>query len=130
MPKDDRDLLDILKFELQFLEKGGYGRSPREPWKPTLVFEDSPTCMNYDAKENPTPCDECLLMQLVPPESRGEKLPCRHIPLTPDGETVDYFYRWGSQQELEEALKNWLRATIQQIEARRKQANAGTPPPD
>jgi hypothetical protein len=130
MPKDGRDLPGILKFELQFLEKGGYGRSPREPWKPTLVFEDSPTCMNYHAKENPIPCDECLLMQLVPPESRGEKLPCRHIPLTPDGETVDYFYRWGSQEELEEALKNWLRATIQQIEARRKQADAGTQPQD
>jgi hypothetical protein len=126
MPKDDRDLLSILKFELQFLEKGGYGRSAREPWKPTFIFEDSPTCTNYDAKENPTPCDECLLMQLVPPESRGEKLLCRHIPLTPDGETVDYFYRWGSQEELEEALQNWLRATIQQIEAQRKQADAGT----
>lgn len=29
MAKDDRDILNALKFELQFLEKGGYGRSPR-----------------------------------------------------------------------------------------------------
>ena len=28
MANDDRDILDVLKFELQFLEKGGYGRSP------------------------------------------------------------------------------------------------------
>lgn len=122
MPKDDRDLLDVLKFELQFLEKGGYGRSPREPWKPQLVFEDSPTCMNYDTKDKPEPCDECILMQLVPPESRGEKIPCRHIPLTKEGETLDYFYRWGSQQELEEALRAWLRAKIAEIEAKRSQA--------
>ena len=30
MQKDERDLLDVLKFELNFLEKGGYGRSSRE----------------------------------------------------------------------------------------------------
>jgi hypothetical protein len=26
MRKDDRDLLEVLKFELLFLQKGGYGR--------------------------------------------------------------------------------------------------------
>jgi hypothetical protein len=31
MQNDQRDLLDVLKFELNFLEKGGYGSSPREP---------------------------------------------------------------------------------------------------
>ena len=43
MQKDERDLLDVLKFELEFLEKGGYGRSPREAWRPQFIFEDSPT---------------------------------------------------------------------------------------
>ncbi len=52
MAKDDRNILEVLKFELQFLEKGGYGRSPRSPWKPQLIFEDSPSCMNYDSKDN------------------------------------------------------------------------------
>ena len=32
MPKDERDLLEVLRFELDFLEQGGYGRSPRTPW--------------------------------------------------------------------------------------------------
>ena len=31
MQKDERDLLEVLKFELEFLEQGGYGRSPRTP---------------------------------------------------------------------------------------------------
>lgn len=31
MQKDELDLLEVLKFELQFLEDGGYGRSPRMP---------------------------------------------------------------------------------------------------
>ena len=75
MQKDERDLLDVLKFELNFLEKGGYGRSTREPWRPVLIFEDSPTCMNYDCKNDPAPCSDCVLMQLVPPELHFGKIP-------------------------------------------------------
>ena len=65
MPKDDRNLLEVLKFELEFLEQGGYGRLPRESWRPRFVFEDSPTCMNFNSKDH-DPCEECLLMQFVP----------------------------------------------------------------
>ena len=89
MQKDERDLLDVLKFELNFLEKGGYGRSSREPWRPVFIFEDSPTCMNYDCKDDPAPCNDCVLMQLVPPELRAGKTPCRHIQLNASGETLD-----------------------------------------
>ena len=117
MPKDDRNTLELLKAELNFLEKGGYGRSPREPWRAQLIFEDSPTCMNYDSKENPSPCAECALMQFVPPEKRGEKVPCRHIPLTAEGETLQELYRGGTQQELEDALADWLRARIALLES-------------
>ncbi len=120
MQKDERDLLEVLKFELEFLEKGGYGRSPREPWRPRFVFEDSPTCMNYDCKENPGPCSDCVLMQLVPPEHRTEKIPCRHIPFNESGETLDSLYRWGEQHEIEETVGNWLRATIQRLEEERR----------
>ena len=119
MAKDDRDVLEVLKFELNFLEKGGYGRSPREPWRPQLIFEDSPTCMNYDNKENPGPCSDCLLMQFVPPERRAEKIPCRHIPLNAEGETIDSLYRYGSQHELEETFGQWLRTAINMLEAER-----------
>ena len=36
MPKDNRNLLEVLKFELEFLEQGGYGRLPREAWRRVL----------------------------------------------------------------------------------------------
>ena len=127
MIKDDRDILDVLKFELNFLEKGGYGRSPREPWRQPLALEDSPTCMNYDSKTHPAPCDECILMQLVPPAQRGKKIPCRHIPLIVEGETLDYLYRCGTQQEIEEAMKNWLMATIKRLEKERAGIPAARP---
>jgi hypothetical protein len=116
MPKDDRNLLDVLKFELEFLEQGGYGRLPRESWRARFIFEDSPTCMNFNSKDR-EPCSECLLMQLVPEEARTEQTPCIHIPLAPGGQTLESLYRTGTQQEIEDALGAWLRATIQRLEA-------------
>jgi len=131
MQKDERELLDVLRFELQFLKDGGYGRSPRTPWRPQYIFEDSLTCMNYDTKEGPAPCSECVLMQLVPPEQRSEKIPCRHIPFNVFGETLDSLYRNGTQQEIEETVGAWLQATIQRLEeeriARRQNRSKQTP---
>lgn len=122
MQTDERDLLEVLKFELNFLEKGGYGRSPREAWRPQFIFEDSPTCMNYDSKENPEPCSHCVLMQLVPPAFRSAKTPCRHIPLNEAGESLDSLYRYDNQPEIEESVGNWLRTTIATLEESRRTA--------
>ena len=116
MPQDDRNTVDVLKAELNFVKKGGYGRSPREPWRATLVFEDSPTCMNYDSKENREPCSECLLMQFVPADKQGEKVPCRHIPITAEGDNLLQLYRGGTEQEIEEALAIWLENEIAKLE--------------
>jgi hypothetical protein len=132
MQKDERDLLEVLQFELEFLEKGGYGRSPREPWKFQFIFEDSPTCMNYDSKDNPSPCGECVLMGLVPPEQRSQTIPCRHIPLNAAGETLETLYRHADQHELEDIYGKWLRETIARLEADRsslrgKASPASTP---
>ncbi len=46
MAGDDRDPIEGLKFELNFIEKGGYGRSVRTPWKEEHVFRDSVTCLH------------------------------------------------------------------------------------
>jgi hypothetical protein len=123
MPVDDRNLLDVLKFELEFLEQAGYGRLPREARRPRFVFEDSPTCMNFNSKDR-EPCDECLLMEFVPRDPRTEQTPCIHIPLSAAGETIASLYSTRTQQELEEALGAWLwlRATIRRLEARGTQA--------
>src|ERR1017187_4745766 len=128
MPRDDRNLLDVLKFELEFLEQGGYGRLPREAWRPRFVFEDSPTCMNFNAKDR-EPCSECLLMQFVPEDAGKEQTPCIHILLSLSGETLESLYRTGTQQEIETALGDWLRATIHQLktEKMRKAAPANSP---
>jgi hypothetical protein len=113
---EKRNLLDVLKIELDFLEKGGYSDSVRQPWRCQLFFEDSPTCINYDSSDHSEPCSECVLMQAVPQEFRGEKIPCRHIPLNGQGETLDSLYRSADQRETEEVFGNWLRSTISKLE--------------
>lgn len=116
MTQDEQDLLDLLTFELKFLEDGGYGRSPHTPWRRQRAFEDSLTCPNFGDPARPHPCSECLLMRFVPSELRDQDSPCRLIPLTSKGETIDYFYRCGTQMELEEALAGWLRHEISKIQ--------------
>jgi hypothetical protein len=55
-------------------------------------------------------------MKFVPEELQNENSPCRFIPLNEKGETIDYFYRCGTQLELEETLTTWLRKQISRIE--------------
>lgn len=117
MPRDDRNTLEVLKAELNFVEKGGYGRSPREPWRAQLIFEDSPTCMNYDCKDHPSACTDCLLIQFVPENKRSEKVPCRHIPITPYGDTLLHLYRGATEPEIEEAMTAWLKREIAKLES-------------
>ena len=119
MQKDERDLLEVLKFELKFLEDGGYGRSPRSPWRPQLIFEDSPTCMNFNSTDAPGPCTDCVLIQLVPPELRFAQIPCRHIPFDSSGKTLDSLYRYEDQVETEEVVRGWLRAKIKRLKEER-----------
>ena len=113
-------LLEILKAELAFLEQGGYRARARHPWRPNFVFEDSPTCINFKKPEELRPCSECHLIDLVPEERRGARYPCRHILLTSRGETVNSFYEWGTEEELETALGEWLRRTIRKMETGEK----------
>lgn len=120
MPADDLDLLEILKSELKFLEDGGYGRSPRAPNRPSLVFEDSLSCMNFNSQGDRQPCSACLLMKFVPPNRASEQIPCRHIPLNAAGQTLAALYEGGTQIEIEDSLRSWLEATIRRLEQQRE----------
>lgn len=117
MPKDERDILELLKTELDFIEKGGYGRSVRTPWRPTSSFRDSLTCVNYALPEKAHPCTECHLIEFVPRDKQDEEIPCHFIPLNTAGETVETLDT--NEPKLEEALKEWMREKIREIEAER-----------
>lgn len=124
MSLDERDTLEVLRMELDYLEAGGYGRSVRRPWQPTSIFQDSLSCVNYGYPYRAHPCRECLLDDFVPAERRGAAVPCHHIPLNEKGETVEDLEVRDNQSRLEEAVKRWLRERIKEIEAERAAAAA------
>lgn len=119
MPRDDRDVLEVLQAELDFIEKGGYGRSVRTPWRPTSIFTDSPSCINFGDHKMRLPCEDSLLAEFVPPERRLEALLCHRIPLNASGDTIQSLAARGNQSELEEAVKLWLREAIRRLEEAR-----------
>ena len=119
MAKDDRDILELLKEELAFIEQGGYGRSVRTPWLPKSAFQDSLTCINYADPDHVHPCSECQLMDFVSDEHRSELIPCHFIALNEEGETIEDLEAQDNQQKLERTLKEWMRAMIKKIEGER-----------
>ena len=119
MANDERDILETLRAELDFIEQGGYGRSVRTPWQPTSVFQDSLSCLNFGYPYRAHPCDDCLLNTFVPCERRSEVVPCHHIPLDAEGETIETLELKENQAQLEERVKAWLRAKIKELEAER-----------
>jgi hypothetical protein len=114
--KHRQQLVQILRSELHFLDRGGYRQRPRFPWRPNFVFEDSPTCINLHDNDERYPCTQCPLIQFVPRDRQEARFPCRHIDLTDRGETVNSFYEWGTEEELESALRGWLGRTIHELE--------------
>jgi hypothetical protein len=122
MANDARELLDVLRAELEFVEKGGYRNTARAAWRPHFVFQDSPTCLNFDSTKPPKRCSDCALMRLIPADAHARKVPCRYIPLNERGETIDSFYRTGTQEELEAAVAKWLKATIDRLEREKAEA--------
>ena len=124
MRNDERGLIEVLRAELKFIEKRGYRQAARAAWRPHFMFQDSPTCLNFDPTQPPKPCSDCILMQLVPEKAQGDKVPCRYIPLNEHGETIDSFYRTGTPEELEAAVMQWLKTTIERLERRNAQASA------
>jgi hypothetical protein len=123
MAKDERDILEILKDELNFIEKGGYGRFVRMSWQPKLTFQDSLTCINYADPNHTHPCNECHLLDFVSPEHQGKEVPCHFIPLNDAGETIEALEFDDNQAKLERRVKDWLRARIREIEEQRSKTS-------
>ncbi len=110
------ELLHLLKAELAFFEAGEYGRPFRSAWRPTLLIRDSPTCLTAGFAAGRERCRACKLWPLVPSDKTHERIPCHHIPLNAQGETIASLYRNGTQESLDEAYRGWLFSLLQQLE--------------
>jgi hypothetical protein len=113
--KSRLEIVDLLKKELAFLKRGGYGGTV--PWRPVSMFLDSPSCPNRLDIEQTTPCSHCWLFQFVPERYHQEMNACHFIPLNRDGESVHTMSRQYTAGDVEAALKTWLEAEIRHLEA-------------
>jgi hypothetical protein len=119
MSKDKRNLLEVLKAELEFLQMGGYRHTSRAAWRPEFMFQDSLTCLNVDPTRPHRPCSDCVMIQLIPEGLRGENIPCHFIPMNVRGEKLDSLYRSGTREEVESAVAEWLKTKIARLELAR-----------
>jgi hypothetical protein len=116
MQDDRQELVAVLKAELAFLESGGYWNVRSPSWRDPLIFEDSPTCLRYNRPQEARPCSKCALAQLVPADQTLKEVPCRHIPLNQEGETLESLYRSATQEKVESIVAKWLRAKICELQ--------------
>jgi hypothetical protein len=124
MVKDERDILELFKEELDFIEKGGYGRSVRTPWQPKSIFQDSLTCINFGYSYRAHPCNECHLLDFVPLEEQTTNIPCHQIHLNESGSTIQDLEAEDNQPRLETKVREWLKTRIAEIEKERMQPAA------
>jgi hypothetical protein len=113
---NEQNQIKILKLQFAFLEKGSRSHSIRTSWKRTTIFQGLPTCFNYNDPGQRHPCNECVLIAFVPSEKREESIPCRYIPMTRLGDTIESMESWAGREQLEDVVKNWLRDRIKKLE--------------
>lgn len=114
MAGNHRDVIEILRYELNFLEQGEFARAIGEG-RASSPFQDTLSCLNYGDPLRPHACHECPLYEFVPEHARTEEAPCHHIPLDPAGRTIADFLKDKDAVGLERALKIWLRRTIAEL---------------
>ena len=116
----DHRTLQLFACELSFLRARGYGHPLCGGWRSTLMFRDSPVCLNFDSSAFHQPCGRCGFFDFVDQKDRDTLIPGHHIPLNNNGGTVHSLYRNGTQESLDGAMRNWLQATIEQLREQEK----------
>lgn len=119
MAQDLSEVLQILRFELNYLQQGGFNRDR------CLLGTESPflgtiACINFGDPLRTHTCRECLLHQFVPTEKQTEELPCHFIPLNSSGDTVAGLLEQNEPVQMVATLEQWLRTTIADLESQQR----------
>jgi hypothetical protein len=117
MADDLNDMINQLKLERTILRDGGYKSSRRSATETEQLLRDSATCLNVGLTVQRHPCSDCLLWEFVPNGRMEEDIPCHHIPLNADCETIAGLEEKGDHEGAKNALLQWLDCTISELEA-------------
>ena len=116
MSQDLQEILQILRYELNYLEQGGFERE-WEAHGTASPFLSSFTCVNFDDPLQSHACRECSLYAFVPEDKRAEEQPCHFIRLGAGGETMAELIALKDPRRLAIVLEHWLHANIARLEA-------------
>ena len=67
----DSRTLHVTRFDQMFHSRAEHDRRLRSNCRPTLIFRDLPTCLNFDPGAPSQPCERCSSFQLLPEAKRG-----------------------------------------------------------
>jgi len=116
MSKDLRNVLEVLRYELNYIEQGGFDRD-RTSLGMESPFLGNFTCINFGDPLRAHACRECSLHEFVPKDRQTEEYPCHYIRLSDSGETIAELIKKKDPKRLVVVLEHWLRTTIAQLEA-------------
>ncbi len=119
---DTHEIIEILRYELNFLEQGGYDHKASGEGLPS-PFRTGYSCINFGDPLRRHACHECTLWQFVPEKARTDDVPCHGIELEP-GVTIGSLLRANDRARLVPLLERWLRDTIARLEAQEKALTA------
>ena len=106
MPWDKREVIGLLRLEIENIRRRGYG----------ALFRESILCLNRGKSFPLEPCSHCVLAEFLPPERRQGPIPCFDIPLDNAGRTLETLSHQASRQECEQAILAWMERTLVQLE--------------
>ncbi len=119
---DKHEIIEILRYELNFLEQGGYDHNATGEGLPS-PFRTGYSCLNFGDPLRRHACHECKLYQFVPEKAQTDDVPCHGIELEP-GNTIGQLLRSGDRKRLVTLLERWLRDTIARLEAEEQALSA------
>lgn len=126
MSGDQRDPLEVLRFELYLFQQGAY-RGATGRGVPLSYFQDSPTCLNFGETDSRRSCRRCLLTQFVSGQYQNETAACRTIPLDQHGSTIASLERQYNRDTVEQAVLVWLQKTVARLEREHRREMVALP---
>ncbi len=121
MAADQRDTLEVLRFELYLLQQGAYRCATNWRGSPLRYFRDSPTCLDFGDADSRRSCGKCLLNDFIPGDYQNETAACHRIPLDAQGNSIASLDRGYNRLAVERAVFGWLRETVARLEHERRQ---------
>jgi hypothetical protein len=114
MAVDNHEIIETLRYELNYLEQGGYDHKVTGEGLPS-PFRTGFSCLNFGDPLRRHACHECTLYQFVPEKARTEDVPCHGIELEP-GVSIGRLLASGDRKQLVDLLERWLREMIARLE--------------